>query len=51
VVIRVRLQQGIWTYKVNGGVRLRKGTYELSAYAVDQGGNVSQPARVRFALK
>jgi hypothetical protein len=51
VVIRVSVQQGIWTYKVKSGVRLRKGTYELSAYAVDQGGNVSKPARIRFTLK
>jgi hypothetical protein len=45
------VQQGIWTYRVKSGVRLRKGTYELNAYAVDQGGNVSKPARVRFTLK
>jgi hypothetical protein len=51
VVIRVRVQQGIWTYKVKNGVRLRKGAYELSAYAVDQGANVSKPARIRFTLK
>lgn len=51
VTFRVRLQQGIWTFKVRSGVRLPKGTYELRAYAVDFGGNVSKPARVRFALK
>jgi hypothetical protein len=51
LVIRVRVQQGIWTYKVKSGVRFRKGTYELGAYAVDLGGNVSKPARIRFTLK
>jgi hypothetical protein len=49
--IKVRLQQGIWTYKVPKRLKSRRGRYELKAYAVDTAGNVSKAARVRFTLK
>jgi hypothetical protein len=49
--IKVRVQQGIWTYKVPKRLKRKRGRYELKAYAVDTAGNVSKPARVRFTLK
>ena len=49
--IAVRVQQGIWSYKVKMSLKLKRGRYELKAYAVDTAGNVSKPARVRFSLK
>jgi hypothetical protein len=49
--IKVRVQQGIWSYKVKKSLKLKRGRYELKAYAVDTTGNVSKAARVRFALK
>jgi hypothetical protein len=47
----VTVQQGIWSYKVPKKRKLKRGRYELKAYAVDLAGNVSKPARVRFTLK
>jgi len=49
--IKVRVQQGLWTYKVPKRLKRKRGRYELKAYAVDTAGNVSKPARVRFTLK
>jgi PKD repeat protein len=49
--IKVTVRQGIWSYKVPKKLKLRRGRYELKAYAVDAGGNVSKAARVRFRLK
>jgi hypothetical protein len=46
-----RVQQGIWSYKLKQGLKLKRGRYELRAYAVDTAGNVSTAARVRFRLK
>jgi hypothetical protein len=48
---RASVRQGIWTYKLKRGVKLRKGSYELRATAVDAAGNVSKAAKVRFTLK
>jgi hypothetical protein len=49
--ITVTVRQGIWSYKVSKKLKLRRGRYELKAYAVDAAGNVSKAARVRFKLK
>ena len=49
--LKVRVQQGIWSYKMPRKLKLRRGRYELKAYAFDAAGNVSKPARVRFTLK
>ena len=49
--IKVSVRQGIWSYKVSKKLKLRRGRYELKAYAVDAAGNVSKAARVRFRLK
>ena len=49
--IKVTVRQGIWSYKVAKKLKLRRGRYELKAYAVDAAGNVSKAARVRFKLK
>jgi hypothetical protein len=49
--IKVRVAQGIWSYKVPRQRKLRRGRYELKAFAVDTAGNVSKPAVARFTLK
>jgi hypothetical protein len=49
--IKVTVRQGIWSYKVPKKLKLRRGRYELKAYAVDAAGNVSKAARVRFRVK
>jgi hypothetical protein len=49
--IKVRVQQGIWSYKLPKKLKRKRGSYELKAYAVDTAGNVSKAARVRFTLK
>jgi PKD repeat protein len=49
--IKVTVRQGIWSYKVPKKLKLRRGRYELKAYAVDAAGNVSKAAHVRFRLK
>jgi hypothetical protein len=49
--IKVRVAQGIWSYKVPSKRKLKRGRYELKAYAVDTAGNVSKAARTRFTLK
>jgi hypothetical protein len=46
-----RVQQGIWSYRVKTSLELRRGRYELRAYAADGAGNLSKAARVRFTLK
>jgi hypothetical protein len=48
---RVSVRQGIWTYKLKRSIKLRKGSYELRATAVDAAGNLSKVAKVRFTLK
>jgi hypothetical protein len=47
----VKVSQDIWSYKAGKRLKLKRGRYELKAYAVDTAGNVSKPARVRFTLK
>jgi hypothetical protein len=49
--IKVRVQQGIWSYKVEKSLKLKRGRYELKAYAFDTTGNVSKAAHIRFALE
>ena len=48
---KTSFQQGIWSRKLPRRPRLRRGRYELKAYAVDTAGNVSKAARIRFTLK
>lgn len=49
--IVVRVQQGIWSYRLPGRLKRKRGRYTVTAYAVDQAGNLSSPARVRFTLE
>ena len=49
--IAVKVQQGIWTYKLPSKLKRKRGRYTLTAYAVDAAGNLSKAARVRFRLK
>jgi hypothetical protein len=49
--IAVKLQQGIWSYKLPSKLKRKRGRYTLTAYAVDGAGNLSKAARVRFTLK
>jgi hypothetical protein len=46
-----RVQQGIWSYKIRRSLKLKRGRYELKAYAADGAGNLSKAARVRVTLK
>jgi PKD repeat protein len=49
--IAVKVQQGIWSYKLSSKLKRKRGRYTLTAYAIDAAGNLSRPARVRFTLK
>ena len=56
VLIRTGVRQGNWAYKIASRIKLRAGTYRLSAYGTDNAGAFgnSAPARdrvVRFTLK
>jgi hypothetical protein len=48
---RTSVRQGIWTYRLKRAVKLREGSYELRASAIDAAGNVSKVAQARFTLK
>jgi hypothetical protein len=49
--IAVKVQQGIWSYKLSSKLKRKRGRYTLTAYAIDAAGNLSKPARIRFTLK
>jgi PKD domain len=49
--VAVKVQQGIWSYKLPSKLKRKRGRYTLTAYAIDAAGNLSKPARVRFTLK
>jgi PKD repeat protein len=49
--VAVKVQQGIWSYKLPSKLKRKRGRYTVTAYAIDAAGNLSKPARVRFTLK
>lgn len=50
-IYRATLKQGgIWSFRIKNTVKIRPGTYELTATAIDTNGNSSTPVKIRFTF-